>query len=81
MEMAFGNTIIHIEHFLTFNIRKIRYSIKKTSFAKTYIYDLLIEQRDGDNKLLLHESFLFSDNNSIILTYDEVLKTLELGQK
>ena len=53
MEMAFGNTIIHIEHFLTFNIRKIRYN----------------------------ESFLFSDNNSIILTYDEVLKTLELGQK
>ncbi len=24
--MAFGNTIIHIEHFLTFNIRKIRYN-------------------------------------------------------
>ena len=43
-------------------------------------YDILIEQRGSDNELLLHESFLFSDNNHIALTHNKVLKTLELNQ-
>lgn len=43
-------------------------------------YDILIEQQGSDNELLLHESFLFSDNNHIALTHDLVLKTLELNQ-
>ena len=44
-------------------------------------YDILIQQRDDDNNLLLHKSFLFSDNNYIILTYEEVLKELELSKQ
>lgn len=43
-------------------------------------YDIIIEQRDSNNELLLFESFLFSDNNCIVLTHDKVLKTLELAQ-
>lgn len=43
-------------------------------------YDIIIEQRGSNNELLLFESFLFSDNNGIVLTHDKVLKTLELAQ-
>lgn len=43
-------------------------------------YDIIIEQRGSNNELLLFESFLFSDNNCIVLTHDKVLKTLELAQ-
>ena len=43
-------------------------------------YDIFITQRGSDNQWLLFESFLFSDNNKIVLTHDNVLKTLELNQ-
>ena len=44
-------------------------------------YDILIQQHGDDNNLLLHKSFLFSDNNYIILTYEDVLKELELSKQ
>ncbi len=43
-------------------------------------YDILIKQRGSDNKRLLYEAFLFSDNNRIAFTHENVLKTLELSQ-
>lgn len=43
-------------------------------------YDILIKQRGSDNKQLLYETFLFSDNNRIAFTHENVLKTLELSQ-
>lgn len=43
-------------------------------------YDILIKQRGSDNKWLLYETFLFSDNNQISFTHENVLKTLELSQ-
>jgi len=52
----------------------------KCYWSCTDSYDLLIKMRDSENESIISECFLFSDNNRTNLSYDMVLKTLELGR-
>lgn len=49
-------------------------------FNSSYQSDVLITMRGSDNEWVIFEPFILSDNHSIKLTYDKVLKTLELNR-
>lgn len=48
--------------------------------GSSYNSDILITMRGSDNEWVIFEPFILSDNHRIQLTYDKVLKTLELNR-